>query len=128
MSSRKLQAIISMQHKFINNLLDRLEGKTKASDDVERDDVERFYKIGTKKYSLYEIITLLDSGYFQGLNLEQIIELAKKSIRLTDDNCKMIHKLEDIKEILTEKDLCVNNGCDFCCNKCSNKIKDILEK
>lgn len=107
MSSRKLQAIISTQHKFINNLLDRLEGKTKASDDI-----ERLYKIGTKKYSWYEIITLLDSGYFQGLNLEQIIELAKKSIRITTENRQLEDKLERIKFKIKDlkNDLCDNCG------------------
>ena len=109
MSSRKLQAIVKTQYNFINNLLDRLEGKdeTKASDDI-----ERLYKIGTKKYSWYEIITLLDDKYFEGLNLEQILELAKKSIRITTENRRLEDKLENIKFKIKDlrSDLCNNCG------------------
>ena len=47
-----------------------------------------------------ELNDCLNDSYFAGLDLQQIFELAKKSIRLTDDNCKMRHKLEDIEEIV----------------------------
>lgn len=111
MSSRKLQAIVKTQYNFINNLLDRLEGKTK-SDDTE---AEKTYEIGNKKYSWYEIITLLCNGYgnyFNGLNLEQILELAKKSIRITTENRRLEDKLEKIKFKIKDlkNDLCDNCG------------------
>lgn len=94
MSSRKLQAIIKTQYNFINNLLDRLEGKTKSNDT----ETEKTYKIGNKKYSWYEIITLLGDNYFNGLNLEQILELAKKSIRITTYNRELENKIELLDE------------------------------
>ena len=99
MSSRKLQAIIKTQYNFINNLLDRLEGKDKTKTS---DDVEGLYKIGNKKF------TLLCNGYgnyFDGLNLEQILELAKKSIRITTENRKLEDKLEKITFILDDSEL-----------------------
>ena len=40
-------------------MLDRLEGKTKSNDT----ETEKTYEIGNKKYSWYEIITLLCNGY-----------------------------------------------------------------
>lgn len=97
MSSQDLQAVVKTQKAFIKELLDRLEGKTKSNDT----ETEKKYEIGSKKYSWYEIITLLCNGYgnyFNGLTLEQILELAKKSIRLSKDNCDMTHKLEDLLE------------------------------
>ena len=111
MSSRKLQAIVKTQYNFINNLLDRLEGKTKSNDT----ETEKTYKIGNKKYSWYEIITLLCNGYgnyFNGLNLEQILELAKKSIRITTENRRLEDKLEKIKFKIKDlkSDLCDNCG------------------
>lgn len=36
--------------------------------------------------------------YFQGLTKQQIAELAKKSIKITADNCKLTHALEEIRE------------------------------
>lgn len=108
MSSRKLQAIVKTQYNFINNLLDRLEGKTKSNDT----ETEKTYKIGNKKYSWYEIITLLGDKYFNGLTLEQILELAKKSIRVTTENRRLEDKLEKIKFKIKDlkNDLCDNCG------------------
>ena len=108
MSSRKLQAIVKTQYNFINNLLDRLEGKTKSNDT----ETEKTYGIGNKKYSWYEIITLLGDNYFNGLNLEQILELAKKSIRITTENRRLEDKLEKIKFKIKDlkNDLCDNCG------------------
>ena len=39
---------------------------------------------------------LLQDNYFKGLNVNQILELAKKSIRLTAENRELENKLEDI--------------------------------
>ncbi len=39
---------------------------------------------------------LLQDNYFKGLNVNQILELAKKSIRLTAENREIENKLEDI--------------------------------
>ena len=48
--------------------------------------------------------------YFQGLTKQQIAELAKKSIRITADNCKQTHALEDIREILNKNCGIVSNA------------------
>lgn len=56
-----------------------------------------------------------DDDYFKNLNYEQIAELAKKSIRLTAENCTLRHKLEDIAEMLDSSKLC-------------KKIQKIIEK
>ena len=72
MSSRDLKTIIRTQKEFIGELLDRLSQRKE----------------------------LLNDPYFKGLSLEQILELAKKSIRLTGDNTKMRTAIEDSYEIL----------------------------
>ena len=41
-----------------------------------------------------------EDEYFKNVSYEMIAQLAKKSIRLTSDNCAMKHKLEDIAEVL----------------------------
>lgn len=41
-----------------------------------------------------------DDECFKGLSYEMIAQLAKKSLRLTSDNCKMRHAIEDSYEIL----------------------------
>lgn len=68
-------------------------------------------------YSEEEIKPFLDP-YFKGLDFKTIAELAKKSIRITADNCRLEHKIEayeqenqEAKEIIAElewkyKDLC----------------------
>ena len=43
-----------------------------------------------------EFEKLLQDNYFKGLNVNQILELAKKSIRLTAENRELENKLEDI--------------------------------
>lgn len=97
MSSRDLQTEVKTQKAFIKELLDRLEGKD-VNPPIELDFAKHSsFKIGGKFYTFGQVFMLLNDDYFKGLTLEQIIDLAKKSIRLTDDNCKMRHKLEDIK-------------------------------
>ena len=127
MSSKDLQAVVKTHKAFIKELLDRLAQR--EEDRCLNLIADGFsMNINGGAYPLKQIKNLLNDDYFKGLTLEQILELAKKSIRLTDDNCKMRHKLENIREILIEKDLCVNKDCDSCCNKYSNKIKEILDK
>jgi ACT domain-containing protein len=92
-SSRDLQAVVKTQKAFIKELLDRLDGKNLYAQIV--------FSIKDKSYSVADLLDLLNDTYFNGLTLEQILELAKKSIRLTDDNCKMWHKLEDIKTFVS---------------------------
>lgn len=48
---------------------------------------------------LYTKTDCFRDDYFKDLLFEDIAKLAKKSIRLTADNCRMQHKLEDIAEI-----------------------------
>ena len=133
MSSRDLTTVVKTQKAFIKELLDRLSEKDKkewtTTHEILRDRAcQPMLDIQGHLYTVKRIIDYLNDDYFKGLTLEQILELAKKSIRLTDDNCKIRHKLEDIREILIEKDLCANKDCDSCCNKYSNKIKNILDK
>ena len=47
---------------------------------------------------LKEQLKPFDNEYFRGLTNEQIAELAKKSIRLTEENREMVHLLEAIYE------------------------------
>ena len=44
-------------------------------------------------------LTLFNDPYFKGLTIEQIIELAKKSIRITTYNRELEKKIEDIRKI-----------------------------
>ena len=43
-----------------------------------------------------EKIEPFNDSYFNGLDYEQIAGLAKKSIRITTENCKLEHKYEDL--------------------------------
>ena len=101
MSSRGLQAVVKTQKAFIRDLLDRLEGQ------CERQAYEKpiSIKVNGITYAVDFVEELLNDSYFKGLEIEQILELAKKSIRLTDDNCKKQHKLEDIAECLDDSEL-----------------------
>ena len=101
MSSKDLSAVVKTQKAFIRELLDRLEGKVSEGED------NRFINFGDKK-GLVPIVYLKDlvtDPYFLGLDVGQIFELAKKSIRLTSDNCKMQHKLDDIYACLDNSTL-----------------------
>lgn len=87
MSSRDLQAVVKTQKAFIKELLDRLENSSNKS----------FSDI-TDAFIAQKVRECIKDGYFNNLSIEQIFELAKKSIRLTKDNCDMTHKLEDLLE------------------------------
>ena len=54
-------------------------------------------------YSEEEIKPFLDP-YFKGLDFKTIAELAKKSIRITADNCRLEHKLEDIADLYDDSE------------------------
>lgn len=98
MSSRDLQAVVKTQKAFIKELLDRLEGK-EIKQPLELDFAKHSsFTVGGKRYTFGQVFMLLKDDYFKGLTLEQILELAKKSIRITKDNCDMTHKLEDLLE------------------------------
>ena len=99
MSSRDLSTVVKTQKAFIKELLDRLAQR--EEDRCLNLISENFFmNINGSAYPLEQIKNLLNDPYFNGLTLEQILDLAKKSIRLTDDNCKMRHNLEDIEEII----------------------------
>ena len=49
-----------------------------------------------QKLSNSEFEKLLQDDYFKGLNVNQILELAKKSIRLTAENRKLEEGMEDL--------------------------------
>ena len=99
MSSRDLSIVVKTQKAFIKELLDRLAQR--EEDRCLNLISETFFmSINGSVYPLEQIKKLLNDPYFNGLTLEQILDLAKKSIRLTNDNCKMRHNLEDIEEII----------------------------
>ena len=54
-------------------------------------------------YSEEDIKPFLDP-YFKGLDFKTIAELAKKSIRITAENCRMQHKLEDIADLYDDSE------------------------
>ena len=62
-----------------------------------------------------EFWKIINDPYFRGLSFDNVLELAKKSIRLTDENCEMRHKIEDVTEILDDSPLAM-------------KIKSIFDK
>ena len=107
MSSRDLQAVVKTQKGFIKELLDRFSNKV--------DFMDVNFRIGEEWVTPRDLRTLLEDSYFKGLTIQQIVELAKKSIRLTDDNCNLRHKLEDIAECLDNSEL-------------GQRIKNILDK
>ena len=89
MSSKDLQVVVKTQKAFIKELLDRLEsGGNKSFVNIQDSVIAQKVRECVKR------------GYFNNLSIEQIFDLAKMSIRLTDENCKMCHKLEDIEEIV----------------------------
>ena len=124
MSSRDLAAVVKTQKAFIKELLDRFSNKV--------DFMDVNFRIGEDFLTPRVLRTLLEDDYFKGLTLKQILELAKKSIRLTDDNCKMRHKLEDIEEIVNAiydyqvecKDKTNKNFLDKQLRKISDKLLD----
>lgn len=113
MSSKDLQTVVKMQKRFIKELLDRLEHK-----EIVVSKPKLFFH--DVPLDIDELNDCLNDSYFTGLNLQQIFELAKKSIRLTDDNCKMRHKLEDIKEIIEDTEIGYEKTCYL--------VKDVLDK
>lgn len=50
----------------------------------------------TQKIPNAQFEKLLQDNYFKGLNINQILELAKKSIRLTAENRKLEEGMEDL--------------------------------
>lgn len=98
MSSRDLQAVVKTQKAFIKELLDRLEGKETNPDIPIKYDDYIFVNIQGTDYLLSVVTNMLNDNYFKGLSFLEILGLAKKSIRLTKDNCDMTHKLEDLLE------------------------------
>ena len=99
MSSRDLATVVKTQKAFIKELLDRLENKQVKKEIIVSKPKLFFHDV---PLDIDELNDCLNDSYFTGLNLQQIFELAKKSIRLTDDNCKIRHKLDKIKEIISD--------------------------
>ena len=102
MSSRDLSAVVKTQKAFIKELLDRLENKQVEKEIVVSKPKLFFHDM---PLDIDELNDCLNDSYFRGLSLQQIFELSKKSIRLTSDNCKMQHKLDDIYACLDNSTL-----------------------
>lgn len=125
MSSRDLATVVKTQKAFIKELLDRLFEKDNkewtTTHEILRDRAcQPMLDIQGHLYTVKRIVDYLNDDYFKGLTLEQIFELAKKSIRLTKDNCNMTHKLEDIREIIENTEIGYEKTCYL--------VKDILDK
>ena len=125
MSSRDLATVVKTQKAFIKELLDRLFEKDNkewtTTHEILRDRAcQPMLDIQGHLYTVKRIVDYLNDDYFKGLTLEQILELAKKSIRLTKDNCDMTHKLEDIREIIENTEIGYEKTCYL--------VKDVLDK
>lgn len=94
-----LATVVETQKSFISELLDRLEKKEITKKSIELDfEKHSAFKKGGKLYTIGQIFMLLNDDYFHGLTIEQIVELAKKSIRLTKENCELRNKIEDLTD------------------------------
>ena len=113
MGSKDLQTVVKTQKRFINELLDRLEHK-----EIVVSKPKLFFH--DVPLDIDELNDCLNDSYFTGLSLQQIFDLAKKSIRLTKDNCDMTHKLEDIREIIEDTEIDYEKTCYL--------VRDILDK
>ena len=89
----------------INLLKSQNEGLKKQNESLQKEN--KFLKEQNKviakeldeyiqKLSKPEFERLLQDDYFKGLNVNQILELAKKSIRLTAENRKLEEGMEDL--------------------------------
>lgn len=121
MSSRELSVIIKTQKAFIQDLLDRLSEKSNkewtTTHEILRDRAcQPMLDIQGHLYTVERIVDYLNDDYFKGLTLEQILELAKKSIRITADNCDMQHKIEALLENAIAK------GDDYYVNELQNVL------
>ena len=109
--------IIKDQQQTIERLQTELKEKSETIDKQSKliNSLQNVIDIANMKATekIKKHLALFNDPYFKGLSIEQIIELAKKSIRLTDDNCKMRHKLEDIADLYDDSEL-------------SKKIKKII--
>ena len=123
MSSRDLSVIIKTQKAFIKELLKMLVGKDK-SDICFKAIEEKFGKVCNRYFqypkssyddncvyfpihddffSVRELKDLFNQDdYFNGLTLEQILELARKSIRITAENRRLEDKIEKCINALKE--------------------------
>lgn len=110
MTSKYLKTIIKTQKTFIKELLDRL---AQREEDRCLDLIsEKFFmNINGNAYPLEQIKNLLNDLYFKGLTLEQIMELAKKSIRITTYNRQLETALEEIKAELKDDLTCESREC-----------------
>lgn len=126
MTSKYLKTIVKAQKTFIKELLDRL---AQREEDRCLDLIsEKFFmNINGNAYPLELIKNLLNDTYFKGLTLEQIMELAKKSIRITGHNRKLENALEYIRKLLYQE--CEKKLCPTICGNCSlGAIKMKIDK
>lgn len=101
MSSKDLSVVVKTQKEFIKELLNRLEKRGEKIEENMSSDMNLetiFLQIGDVSYTCHYIYTLLNDPYFKGLDLEEIIELAKKSIRITSYNSELEYKIKLLVE------------------------------
>ena len=88
----RLQKELKEKSEMIFRLIELIDKKDKLLND--------FVKyIDDRNKKEIEKINQFNDPYFKGLTIEQIFELAKKSIRITTYNRELEKKIEDIREI-----------------------------
>ena len=131
----------------INLLKSQNEGLKKQNESLQKEN--KFLKEQNKvianeldeyiqKLSNSEFEKLLQDDYFKGLNVNQILELAKKSIRLTAENRKLEEGMEDLNtelESLREQYHTVLNlakqnadANEFCLKELEKENKELKKK
>ena len=145
MSSSDLSVIIKTQKAFIKELLKMLVGKDKSEiclKTIEEkfgkvcnryfqypkssyDDNCVYFPIHNDFFSVRELKDLFNQDdYFNGLTLEQILELAKKSIRITAENRRLEDKIEKIIEMSRDVKSAFENSKAFLD---ADKVLELLE-
>jgi cell division protein FtsB len=109
---------------YSNYTLDTIEQAFNDQLDIlsERKVEEEINEIKSKYYRYEQDLEPFKDGYFKGLTMEQIAELAKKSIRLTTENRKLENKLSDIAGICSQ----ILDGEDYV-RRIAKTILDIID-
>lgn len=88
---------------------------------------KNFLEIVEENDTLKEALEPFKDEYFKGLENKQIAELAKKSIRITSENRKLEHGLEEIKQMLEIADKTPSGETHFeYMDKAREKAREVL--
>lgn len=104
----------------LKRLIDQLK---KENEELKRRIKELLYYCNSCNFHKYkQAIEPFQDEYFKGLDTKQIVELAKKSIRLTTENRKLENKLSDIAGICSQ----ILDGEDYV-RRIAKTILDIID-